>query len=115
MDRPTKITFGEMRDMGVRGVVVDCQDYKCSHSQAISADQWPMMSGYPRLSSSSSASSAASAAQMFGQDFGRRVTARTGQCIQPREPNILFRAVRKAASTKSEVYPFRQRRHIPPP
>jgi hypothetical protein len=41
MNRPTKITFGEMRDMGVRGVVVYCQDYKCSHSQAISADQWP--------------------------------------------------------------------------
>jgi hypothetical protein len=41
MNRPTKITFGEMRDMGVRGVVVYCQDYKCSHSQAIGADQWP--------------------------------------------------------------------------
>ena len=41
MNRPTKITFGEMREMGVRGVVVYCQDYKCSHSQAVSADQWP--------------------------------------------------------------------------
>jgi hypothetical protein len=41
MDRPQKITFGEMREMGVRGIVVYCQDYKCSHSQAISADQWP--------------------------------------------------------------------------
>jgi hypothetical protein len=41
MDRPQKITFGEMREMGVRGVVVYCQDYKCSHSQAISSDQWP--------------------------------------------------------------------------
>jgi len=30
-----------MRDMGVRGVVVYCQDYKCSHSTAMSADQWP--------------------------------------------------------------------------
>ena len=40
MDRPTKITFREMRDMGVRGVVVYYADYKCSHSQAISADGW---------------------------------------------------------------------------
>jgi hypothetical protein len=39
-DRPQKITFGEMREMGVHGVVVYCQDYKCSHSQALSADQW---------------------------------------------------------------------------
>ena len=40
-ERPQKITFGEMRDMGVRGVVVYCQDYKHSHSTAMSADQWP--------------------------------------------------------------------------
>ena len=33
MDRPTKITFGAMREIGVRGIVVYCQDYKCSHSQ----------------------------------------------------------------------------------
>ena len=25
-DRPTKITFGEMRDMGVRGLLVHCVD-----------------------------------------------------------------------------------------
>jgi hypothetical protein len=34
--RPEKITFGEMRDAGVRGILVDCSDYKCSHS--INAD-----------------------------------------------------------------------------
>jgi hypothetical protein len=39
--RPQKITFGEMRDAGVRGVLVYCADYKCSHSIAISADRWP--------------------------------------------------------------------------
>jgi hypothetical protein len=39
-DRTQKITFGEMRDMGVRGVMVYCHDYKCSHSTAISADKW---------------------------------------------------------------------------
>jgi hypothetical protein len=39
--RPTKITFAEMRTAGVRGVLIYCSDYKCSHSTAISADQWP--------------------------------------------------------------------------
>jgi hypothetical protein len=39
-ERPTKITFAEMRDMGVRGVRIYCPDYKCSHSIAVSADQW---------------------------------------------------------------------------
>ena len=39
--RPQKITFGEMRDMGVRGVLVYCADYHCSHSVALSADHWP--------------------------------------------------------------------------
>jgi hypothetical protein len=34
MDRPQKITFGEMRESGVRGVLVYCADYKCSHSIA---------------------------------------------------------------------------------
>jgi hypothetical protein len=33
--RPQKITFGEMRDdMGVRGVLVYCADYRCGHSVA---------------------------------------------------------------------------------
>jgi hypothetical protein len=38
--RPQKITFGEMRDMGVRGVLIYCADYRCSHSVALSADRW---------------------------------------------------------------------------
>jgi hypothetical protein len=41
MQRPTKITFGDMRDMGVRGVLVCRADYHCSHSLAISGDAWP--------------------------------------------------------------------------
>ena len=40
-ERSHKITFGEMRDMGVRGLLVYCADYRCSHSIAVSADQWP--------------------------------------------------------------------------
>jgi hypothetical protein len=40
--RPQKITFGEMRDeMGVRGVLVYCADYRCGHSVALSAHRWP--------------------------------------------------------------------------
>ena len=35
------ITFGQMRDMGVRGVLVYCADHRCSHSVALSADRWP--------------------------------------------------------------------------
>jgi hypothetical protein len=30
-----------MRDMGVRGLLVYCADYRCSHSIAISGDGWP--------------------------------------------------------------------------
>ncbi|MFK4718915.1 hypothetical protein ABIE89_000015 [Bradyrhizobium niftali] len=33
--RPVKITFGEMRQMGVRGVLVYCH---CGHHVALSAD-----------------------------------------------------------------------------
>ena len=39
--RPRKITFGELREMGVRGVLIYCADYYCSHSMAMNADHWP--------------------------------------------------------------------------
>jgi hypothetical protein len=39
--RPMKITFGEMRDQGIRDLVVYCADFKCSHSIQMSADRWP--------------------------------------------------------------------------
>jgi hypothetical protein len=35
--RPIKITFAEMREMGVRGVLIYCC---CGHNIAISADRW---------------------------------------------------------------------------
>jgi len=38
---PAKISFAEMRDIGVRGILIYCADYRCSHSIAISADGWP--------------------------------------------------------------------------
>ncbi|MBR0939335.1 hypothetical protein JQ586_39045 [Bradyrhizobium jicamae] len=40
MTCPQKITFGDMRSMGVRGVLVYCADYQCSHSMAVMADRW---------------------------------------------------------------------------
>ena len=38
-ERPQKITFGEMRDMGVLGLLIYCADYRCSHSVAVSAQE----------------------------------------------------------------------------
>jgi hypothetical protein len=35
-----KITLGEMREMGIRGLLVYCSDYHCSHWTAISGDRW---------------------------------------------------------------------------
>ena len=40
-NRPVKITFAEMRECGVRGILVYCSDYKCSHLVATSGDTWP--------------------------------------------------------------------------
>jgi hypothetical protein len=36
-----KITLGEMRASGVRGLLIYCADYKCSHWITVNADQWP--------------------------------------------------------------------------
>jgi hypothetical protein len=41
INRPTKITFADMREQGVRGLLVYCADYRGSHSIAISGDRWP--------------------------------------------------------------------------
>jgi hypothetical protein len=38
---PQKISLGEMRSSGARGLLIYCADYRCSHSIAISADRWP--------------------------------------------------------------------------
>jgi hypothetical protein len=39
--RPQRITFADMREQGVRGILVYCADYHCSHSLALSGDAWP--------------------------------------------------------------------------
>jgi len=36
-----KITLAEMRAANVRGLLICCSDYKCSHWTAISGDRWP--------------------------------------------------------------------------
>jgi hypothetical protein len=40
INRLQKITFAEMRASGVRGVLIYCSDYRCSHHIAVTADQW---------------------------------------------------------------------------
>jgi hypothetical protein len=41
VSRQQKITFGEMRASGVRGLRIYCSDFRCSHSTTLSADRWP--------------------------------------------------------------------------
>lgn len=36
-----KITLGEMRASGVRGLLIYCTDYHCRPWTAISGDRWP--------------------------------------------------------------------------
>ena len=40
MTYPKTITFGEMRESGVRDVLIYCRDYRCSHHIETSADGW---------------------------------------------------------------------------
>jgi hypothetical protein len=43
-ERRQKITFGEMRESGVRGLLLFCSDYRCSHNVTLTpsvVDQWP--------------------------------------------------------------------------
>jgi hypothetical protein len=36
--RPQKITLAEMRASGVRGLLIYCSDYRCSHHIAVTAE-----------------------------------------------------------------------------
>ena len=40
-DRAQKISFAQMRNSGVRGVLIYCSDYKCNHLITMSGDGWP--------------------------------------------------------------------------
>jgi hypothetical protein len=39
--RQQKITLAEMRAAGVRGLLIYCSDFRCSHHTTISGDRWP--------------------------------------------------------------------------
>jgi hypothetical protein len=67
IERPVKITFGEMREMGVRGVLIYCADYRRSHSVAAALINGRMIFGYPILSLVLSAGPAAIAARPCGR------------------------------------------------
>ena len=40
-ERPQKITFAEIHESGVGGLLIYCADYNCGHSIAISGDCGP--------------------------------------------------------------------------
>jgi len=48
LTHPQKITFGEMRSSGVRGILIYCADYKCSDSIATAQTNGLIMSGSRR-------------------------------------------------------------------
>jgi hypothetical protein len=52
--RQQKITLGEMRSSGVRGLLIYCSDFRCSHWITISGDRWPDGVGPPQLSEKAS-------------------------------------------------------------
>jgi hypothetical protein len=39
--RPQKNTLAEMRAANMRGLLIYCSDYHCSHWTTLSADRWP--------------------------------------------------------------------------
>jgi hypothetical protein len=39
--REQKITLGEMRAAGPRGLLICCTDDECTHHTAMTADRWP--------------------------------------------------------------------------
>jgi hypothetical protein len=49
MDRPQKITFAEMREMGVRGVLVYCADYHARTQSQSALMPGPTMDVEPRF------------------------------------------------------------------
>jgi hypothetical protein len=69
MKRPEKITFGEMRQMAVRGVLIYCSDYKCSRSTAV--DAGPIRSSSRTSNGNSFARVVATGARTFGRFYFR--------------------------------------------
>jgi hypothetical protein len=96
--RPVKITFGEMRSgSGPTGILVYCQDYRCSHSIEMSAEQWPddvrLSDIEPRLS----ARLAASAAPTCGL-----ISNRPGWALRPSVRCACKGCARSQSSTRDQ-------------
>jgi len=62
-----KITFAEMRESGVRDLLISCADYRCGRSIAISGDGWPEIIRLPISRRGLCAGPAASVARTCGQ------------------------------------------------
>ena len=86
-----KITFGEMRDSGVRDVLVYCRDVGCSHSKTMSADLWPDNIRLSDVSRTSSALPVASASrnptEVFARPRRRRLVPHHSGFIKPCLPS----------------------------
>jgi hypothetical protein len=99
--RPTKITLADMRDMGVRGLLIYCSDYKCSHSIAISADKWPEE---VRLSDLETRFVSSEATSRAAQDGARRVLASNRHKEKTlASPNLVLAPARSRTSRHEEL------------
>jgi hypothetical protein len=80
--REQKITFREMRESGVRGVLVYYADHKCSHSIAICADRRPddlrLSDIEPRFTCQTSATKARDLVVESGQEVAQAKLAFRG-------------------------------------
>jgi hypothetical protein len=74
-----QITFGEMRAGVVRGLLIYCSDYRCSHWTAISGDRWPDSVRLSDIEPQFACRGAASEALMSGRDIG---VARSRSSVQ---------------------------------
>jgi hypothetical protein len=66
LDRPQKLTFAEMREIGVRGILIYCADYRSATRSPSAAMHVPTTSGYPTSKSGLCAGPAASAVRTCG-------------------------------------------------
>lgn len=86
--RDIKITFGEMRASGIRGIIVDCADCGCGRWTAADADSWP---DFVRLSDLESqlACPACGRGAVVRPDFAWQMRGRGGQHLNIRLPSVL--------------------------
>jgi hypothetical protein len=68
---PQKITFGEMRESGIRYVIIYCRDHRCSHHVETNADVWVMTSSCRTSRTDSPARPAVVVARRYGRRSAR--------------------------------------------